>query len=194
MKVQVDISKSALRKGILQYRRLLAGQAYEQRNYQLLERLKAWLTEEQPGVIHLFLPMARNREPDLTSLIDWLDKRDIRTLTSKTNFEARTLTHFEINEKSVFENNHLGIPEPTHSKQSDLTHLDLLFIPLLAADKMGNRIGYGGGFYDRLLKETNARRIGLCLSPLLDEILQRDSWDEPLDIIITPTEIWQKQH
>ena len=70
----------------------------------------------------------------------------------------------------------MGIPEPEQAIEADFSKVDLVLVPLCAADKMGNRIGYGGGFYDRLLSNSNTMKVGLSLSPLLDKIESLDSW------------------
>ena len=61
--------------------------------------------------------------------------------------------------------NNLGIPEPEAKK---LVHPDILFIPMVAFDKNLNRLGYGGGYYDRFIeklsRKKNIIKIGLALS------------------------------
>ncbi len=83
----------------------------------------------------------------------------------------------------------MGIPEPSNAQKADFEEVDLVLVPLLAADKMGNRIGYGGGFYDRLLQNSKAAKIGLSLSTKLDKISQKEVWDIKLDGVLTPFEV-----
>ena len=79
----------------------------------------------------------------------------------------------------------MGIPEPLDATPVDFHEVDLILVPLLAFDKNKNRIGYGGGFYDRLLNETKAAKVGLSLSPPLDQLIQKEEWDVPMDHIIS---------
>ena len=52
--------------------------------------------------------------------------------------------------------NKFGIPEPISKK---LEYPDIIFVPLLAYDKYLNRVGYGGGYYDRYIKKINKKKI-----------------------------------
>lgn len=188
------LSKKKLRSTLLDYRRIISREEWNTRNSQVLEKLKEMVVAHPVQSVHVFLPIKRNREPDVFPLLPWLWDKGISTLTSKTDFKTRQMTHFQINRLSEYHENLLGIPEPTASEEVELLKLDMILVPLVIADKNGNRIGYGGGFYDRLLAENNIQKVGLCLSPLLDKIIQSDEWDIPLDQIITPQYTWQPHH
>ena len=70
--------------------------------------------------------------------------------------------------------------------------LDLIIIPALAADKNGYRIGYGKGFYDRLLRQLpNTKKVIILFSDLLFENIYPDTYDEKCDIIITDENIYK---
>jgi 5-formyltetrahydrofolate cyclo-ligase len=95
---------------------------------------------------------------------------------------------------SQLKTNCFNIPEPVchPSKWKAASQLDLLFLPLVAFDPHGNRIGMGGGFYDRSLAYLQHRRFWRkpVLVGLAHEIqkmgqLNRQSWDIPLNFIIT---------
>lgn len=182
-----SISKSDLRKQTLGYRKVLLEAEYTIRNNRLNDQLLSFLNNEKFRIIHTFIAIEKNREPNMQPIFDLLWEKDIKILVSKTNFEAKTLTHYFLNKDTLLEKNHLDISEPSgDAKQASLSALDAVFIPLLVADKEGFRIGYGGGYYDRLLSETKAIKVGLSLSPPVDKIIQRDEWDVPLDYLITP--------
>lgn len=74
-----------------------------------------------------------------------------------------------------------------------LSNLDMIIIPALAADKKGYRIGYGKGYYDRLLKQINypILKVILTYSDLLLATIYPDTFDEKCDIIITDKEIYK---
>ena len=71
--------------------------------------------------------------------------------------------------------------------------LDVIICPLVAVDKNGNRMGMGGGFYDTTLSKSyksgakKPLKIGWCYDFQVVEQLERQSWDVPLDAIITPS-------
>ena len=183
--MEKKITKSTLRKTILQYRRLISDTEFQKRNLQLLQKIELFIHEKSPKIIHTFLPISRNKEVDITPLFPNWWKEGKRIIVSKTNFETRKMDHYLLKKETILKNNSLGIPEPEDGDSVKIQDVDLILIPLLAVDKQRNRIGYGGGFYDHLLSETKALKVGLSLSSPLDRITQRDEWDIPLDFIIS---------
>jgi len=86
--------------------------------------------------------------------------------------------------------NKYGIPEP---EINDIVYPDVLLIPLVAFDKDLNRLGYGGGYYDRLIEKLSKRKkimkIGLALSVQEIEKVPTNKYDQKLDYIITEKNI-----
>jgi len=82
--------------------------------------------------------------------------------------------------------NKYGIPEP---ETTNIVYPDILLIPLLAFDKNLNRLGYGGGYYDRLIeklsKKKNIIKIGLALSIQKIDKVPINVFDQKLDYIVT---------
>jgi 5-formyltetrahydrofolate cyclo-ligase len=88
--------------------------------------------------------------------------------------------------------NKYGIPEPVSSKTF---YPDILFVPLVGYDSNLNRLGYGGGFYDRYIakikKKKNIITIGLAFSNQKIKSIPVNQYDKKLDYIITEKEILQ---
>jgi len=179
------ITKSLLRKMALHYRQLLSEEEYQRRNESLSKQLLAFIRERDAKAIHVYLPISKNREPDFTSLFPILWQEGRRIMTSRTDVKAKTQTHHWLEPNTQIVRSSWGIPEPENAAQANIDDADLIVVPLLLADKKGNRIGYGGGYYDRLLKDANARTIGVSLGSLVDE-LEVDAWDVPLQKVIHP--------
>ncbi len=82
--------------------------------------------------------------------------------------------------------NKYGIPEP---ETKNIVYPDILLVPLVAFDKNLNRLGYGGGYYDRLieklLKKKNIIKIGLALSIQKIDKVPINAYDQKLDYIVT---------
>jgi 5-formyltetrahydrofolate cyclo-ligase len=82
--------------------------------------------------------------------------------------------------------NNYGIPEPN---SKIMVYPDILFIPLVAFDNRLNRLGYGGGYYDRLIEKFSKRKkilkIGLALSVQKIKKVPINKYDQKLDYIIT---------
>jgi 5-formyltetrahydrofolate cyclo-ligase len=83
----------------------------------------------------------------------------------------------------------LGIPEPPPT--APRVRPDVLLVPLLAADRAGNRLGQGGGYYDRTLAALRATgpvlAIGIAWDVQLADHVATESWDQPVDAVATPT-------
>lgn len=82
-----------------------------------------------------------------------------------------------------------GIAEPL--PHAPMVRPDVLIVPLVAADPCGNRLGQGGGHYDRTLAALRASgpvlAIGICWDMQLGEHIAAAPWDQPLDAVATPT-------
>ena len=77
-----------------------------------------------------------------------------------------------------------GIPEPEEPIFAPAM-LDIIIVPGIAFDRIGHRIGRGGGFYDRLLPQYHAVRIGVCFEFQCLESVPSKSHDCPIDLLIT---------
>lgn len=80
-----------------------------------------------------------------------------------------------------------GILEPSGSRVVPLGELDLLVVPGVAFDLTGHRLGYGKGYYDRLLHDCGKRGVlaGFCFEFQLVEALPAESHDVRMDLVIT---------
>lgn len=92
--------------------------------------------------------------------------------------------------------NRLRIPEPPLNVQDiiPLDRLDVMFVPLVAFDKHGQRLGMGGGFYDRTLQHWRRHRffpVGLAHDCQQVDTLPVEAWDIPLPAVLTPSHLWQ---
>lgn len=87
---------------------------------------------------------------------------------------------------------HLGsfnIEEPDGDDTTDISEIELVIVPAVAYDRRGNRIGRGKGYYDRLLHDTSATRIGVAYACQICDDIEPDETDVPVHYVITENEI-----
>ena len=135
---------------------------------------------------HIYLSNYLNNEVETDEIIKLLFKKNKRVYVPKIMGE--TLIHIEINKDTTYSKNQFSIREPSSTITSDPKIFDVVFIPLLAYDKYGERVGYGGGYYDRFLLNTkkNVIKVGLSFFEPVDKILNVEEHDIKLDYVITP--------
>ena len=103
--------------------------------------------------------------------------------------EQNTLT-FKFADVTELVRSDFGLFEPQKNAESaEPTEKTLCIVPALMFSKNGIRLGYGGGYYDRFLKDFSGKKIGLSYSSLLVDKLDREEHDIPLDMIITESEV-----
>ena len=126
-----------------------------------------------------------NFEIDDLVLLKKLEKNgfNISLPVIKKNFQ---MDFYKWSFSDLLKVNKYGIPEP---ETKNIIYPDILLIPLLAFDKNFNRLGYGGGYYDRLIKKLSKKKkiikIGLALSVQKIDKVPINAYDQKLDYIIT---------
>lgn len=78
-----------------------------------------------------------------------------------------------------------GILEPVSDSVEEVQSVEFMVIPCLGVDRLGNRLGYGGGYYDRWLKGKNPFRLGLAYSFQCVDRLPADEGDFSLNAVVT---------
>ena len=126
-----------------------------------------------------------NYEIDILQILEKFEKKKfIITLPKIRKNSQMNFYQWSINDPLVI--NEFGIPEPI-SKM--VKHPDVLLVPLVAFDKNFNRIGYGGGFYDRYIKKIKKKKkvltIGFAYSFQKVKKIPTNKHDIRLDFIIT---------
>lgn len=110
-----------------------------------------------------------------------------------TNFNNHSMQAHLTHDDTVFVTNQYGLTEPKTGVVIQPFDIDLVFVPLIAFDEKGYRVGYGKGFYDRFLinchQETLA--IGFSYFEAVDRIDDTNQFDVPLDYCITPDNIYE---
>lgn len=148
-----------------------------------LLRLDIW----EKIYFHVFLPIEEQKEVNTEYILQILAGKDKEVIVSKSNFETITMTHILLTDNTRIKKNNYNIPEPVDGIEVPSSKIDVVFIPLLAYDEEGNRVGYGKGFYDNFLKECKPETIKIGLSFFNPEKLIEDIYtnDIKLDFCVT---------
>jgi len=188
-------TKALLRKTYLHKRDLLSKTDHETFNIAIVEKLKDLLQKNAVYVIHTFLPQAGKKEIDTWKIIEMLRSNfpSVQLAVPAVIPGTKLMKHYSLTPETRLILNRWLIPEPDPltSQIIETTMIDAVLIPLLAFDKQGFRVGYGGGFYDRFLPacRPEALKVGLSFFDPVDVIEDKDQYDIPMDYCVTPTEI-----
>ena len=173
--------KSKLRKKIIKIRKII-----NKRNIQIdfNEIIKIIKKEKvTKKVIGGYYPV--NYEIDDLQLLKKFEKKNftISLPIIKKNFQ---IDFYKWSFTDLLKINKYGIPEP---EKKNIIYPDILLIPLVAFDKNLNRLGYGGGYYDRLIAKLSKKKkiikIGLALSIQKIDNVPINMYDQKLDYIVT---------
>lgn len=142
---------------------------------------------------HLFLPIREHKEVDTEFLLQVLAGKDKEIVVSKSDFGTRKMTHFLLTDNTKFKTNKYNIPEPVDGIEVPAGKIDVVFVPLLAFDQKGHRVGYGKGFYDLFLSECqeSVLKIGLSFFEAEEEIADIFENDVALDYCVTPNKVYR---
>ncbi|MSP84826.1 MAG: 5-formyltetrahydrofolate cyclo-ligase [Flavobacteriaceae bacterium] len=141
---------------------------------------------------HLFLPIEEQKEVNTEFILHLLSGKNKEICISKSDFRSRKMTHYLLMDNTKIKKNKYNIPEPVDGIEVPVNKLELVFVPLLAFDTYGNRVGYGKGFYDKFLSECNPDviKIGLCFFGPESIISDVFEGDVKLDYCVTPKSVF----
>lgn len=176
-------------------RRALTPEQQEQAAALMAEHAVNFAPLANASRIALFLSVdgELNTRPLIAKL--WQQKKQVY-LPVLHPFAAGQLLFLRYTPETLLTPNKLRIPEPPLDIRELITldRLDVMMVPLVAFDSSGQRLGMGGGFYDRTLQ--NWRRhgflpVGVAHDCQRVERLPAEAWDVPLPAVLTPSRLWQ---
>ena len=142
-----------------------------------------------------YWPMPHMNEPNTIPLTNYLRHMipGLQIAYPLININDASMKAILINEETIYHSNQFGINEPVGKEEIYSMDIDLVFVPLLAFDVNGNRVGYGKGFYDKYLMNCNDEIIKIGFSYFEAEELIDDAneFDVPLSYCITPDCIYE---
>ena len=181
----VHLLKNELRKKVQSERMELPVDEWLEKSDQICEHLLQSEFYSKAGFIHCYISMDERKEVNTHHFIERALQDSKQVAVPVTDFEKQSLSHVQIERDSAMKKNKWGVSEPVEKREADISALDLIVIPMAAADKKGNRLGYGKGFYDRFLIHTSAVKVGLIFQDFIFDEIPAEKFDIKMDIIIS---------
>ena len=188
---EYKIRRAAQRQAILQQRKALTKEEVHALSQLVLARVLSHPYLQQPRLIASYLSCSG--ELDTITLNEQLQNKQHQLCLPVISPTERGIMDFHrYHSLAELKPNKFNIPEPIPSKESLVspTELELVVVPLVGFTGKGARLGMGGGYYDRILKQIspNCLKLGLAYDFQRNDEIESKDWDVPLDEIITPTQ------
>jgi 5-formyltetrahydrofolate cyclo-ligase len=181
-----QFDKQELRQFFLAKRRALSRKQWQEASHKLCDRLSDFFLFQQAKTILTY--SCFRQEPDLIHLRDEYNNKRRWGLPRCVD---RALVWHSWELQDTLNKGAFGISEPSADAPTiDPFAVDLILVPSVAIDKRGYRLGYGGGFYDRMLANPewqNIPTIGIIFDFAYVEELPIEPWDRPLEWVCTET-------
>lgn len=170
--------KDELRASLAQKRRIMRSEDVTVCSQEIVEQILALPEYQRANRVMIYYPI--HNEVDLLPLVEQSPgKTFLLPVAHRRSLEVRTYQGEEAITKGKF-----GVPIPTTPAYKG--EIDLIIVPGVAFDNAGNRMGRGGGYYDRFLKRySHTQKIGVGYHFQLKSKLPHDRHDTPLDKVIT---------
>lgn len=185
-----NYEKNVIRKRMKQLRADMTRTERFEKSMQIFEQLITVPEFKRADRIYTYVSM--DNEIDTIMLIDYSLSLEKRVFVPRVS--GRDMEFYEISDISELSPGYMGIYEPDiNGKEPDYSRTGFMCMPGLAFDKSYNRIGYGGGFYDRYLSvENKLYKAALAYEAQLLESIPAQDGDVRPDMIVTEESIYRK--
>lgn len=185
--IRVDMqSKAALRRHMLAQRQGVPERERIRHEGVIIERIRSLACYTKASTIALYMPI--RGEVDLLPLWRPEDKQILfpKVLGGTIAFSSAAT-------REDFTRGSYGILEPTSDRNVEVCEIDLILVPGVAFDRYGHRLGYGKGYYDRLIMgNPGPLFIGVCLDEFCIHKLPVDPWDARVSFVVTQAGIYKE--
>lgn len=175
------MDKQIQRRNARQKRRLLSPQARQEYSVMAAENAMILLESSKADVVMIYA--STPEETSTWPLMDQLLMRGYYPVFPLVKGEEMVPVMWD--ENTVFVSNSMGILEPAGGTVVPPEEIQFVIVPGLAFDEDGNRLGQGGGYYDRFLPQTHALRVGYCFQAQMARSLETEPHDIKMDYICT---------
>jgi 5-formyltetrahydrofolate cyclo-ligase len=178
--------KSILRKRFLKERQEMTPKEVTERSLRIQGYVLASMAFSQSSVIALYQSIRNEVQTDL--LFEEGLRRGKTLLYPKVDPKKQRINFRCVTARDQLAPGAFGILEPISDSVDEAPSVELIVIPCLGVDRLGNRLGYGGGYYDRWLKWKNPFRLGLVYSFQRVDRLPAEEGDFSLNAVVTEQE------
>lgn len=177
--------KTSLRIQAMRRRAALTTELCKQYSAEIIAALIKHFSWSTIDCVHCYLPHHAKMEVDTQPFFDYLfaEQPHITVVTNRLNFVSQQIECCIVYPDTPLVPNHFQIAEPDqNARVIDPQKINVMILPLLACDQQGNRLGYGKGYYDRLLARcsTDMLRVGINYFLPLQENIPHEAHDMPL--------------
>ena len=185
----MSLDKDIIRKDFLSQRLSLTALQCREASENICTQFFQHLPLAGVTTLHCFLSLEKKNEPDTSLMIDQLKKNYPKIRIAVPAVDEHVMKHFLLDQSVKWEVNKWGIRQPMAGITVGDDQIDVVLVPMIICDRMGNRVGYGKGYYDRFLVNSrkSCLKIGLSFFEPLQEVIAVAAHDIPLDGCVTPT-------
>lgn len=173
------MTKEELRYEMKVRRRALMAEEIEEKSLTICKKVCELLDNSK----NICLYKSAFKEVNTEFLIDFLRKQDKNIFFPVSNKDTKTISLCR--DCGEFVSGAYGISEPKIKEIMPIDIIDTVIVPGVAFDKKKNRLGFGAGYYDRLLGEKQILKIGVCYDFQIAEEIDTEAHDIKMDIVIT---------
>ena len=183
--------KEEIRKRIESQRRQLSQTDIATKSRIICDKLVRFDAFQSAETIHSYV--AWRNEVNTHELIKSTLKEGRRVVVPVVDLPNHALLHSEIEQFEELQPGTFGILEPPKSflRSVPISDLDLIIVPGVAFDLRGDRIGYGGGYYDRFLRQTSAKKVALAYHFQIVDQIPTNARDQSVDIVVTEKGVFE---
>jgi 5-formyltetrahydrofolate cyclo-ligase len=187
----MSLDKHQLRTFYKELRAALSDDELEKRSLQISENVISFLSDQNElNHFHLFFPIPKQREINTFHIKEYLEDRSAKVYTSRIANDAFALQTLLLKPSTNFQLDNWGIPVPENFELVTNELIQVVFVPLLVYDQIGNRIGFGKGYYDVFLASLDPSVLKIGLSFFSPELsIPYEFHDILLDYCVTPENI-----
>lgn len=180
--------KKRLRKEILQRMNALSEEQYTTLSAKIVDSLykqREWIEAKTIGIT-----LSMEREVNTYAIIEKAWEEGKAIVVPKCNRETRTMTFRQITNFEQLETVYMNLrePDPSITEEVSAEEIDLLLVPGVAFTRKGDRVGYGGGYYDRYLVNYKEKTLSLVFDFQIVSHIPVEPFDKTVQKIITEKE------